>query len=296
MLILRSMFQKCSHMSIRIFWVFGVVMALALLSCEEEFSPEPPFSQAQDTLYLDSDSWVYTANESISIQNATAYPFSYYLLGHSFDGYLLSSGKRVYLLREDAPITQRQILVDFSAIPGDTLSQISKSRYQLLLDRKFDPLTNGEVFYVLRRSLQGLKSWKERSVWIISPQKGVVAAASYNIDFRNGGIVPEMIGNPAYFRNPEFTDQIKRYDYNKASIADLGRQIIYEFDKRSGVLKSRSFEEDQELSSYSFDSSMTREWIDFRLEKIGSGIKLLAGNDCYFFSQDLELERIDVCQ
>lgn len=272
------------------------LLVFSLISCDEEYTTHPPFVQVGDTLHLDDENWVYTAPAPVTVQNASAYPFSFSVLGENFQGYLLTSDSRVYMLAEGDPISQRVILVDFSAKPGDTLSQLSTNRYQLLLDRKFDSETEGEIFYVLRRSTGSFKSWRERSVWIISPKKGLLAAANYTIDFRTGGIIPEMIGKPRYFRNPDFTLQIKKYDYNKASLADLGQKLIYEFDKRTGILKCKSYKDSRDLYQYAFDPATTREWIDFRLERANNGIKLLAGSDCYFFSQELSLERIDNCQ
>ncbi|MCI4671079.1 MAG: hypothetical protein MRZ79_23275 [Bacteroidia bacterium] len=277
-------------------YLWLVLLTSLLWSCNEEYSPNPPFTQANDTLFIDQENWVFTSQEAVNVQNATAYPFSYFLLGENFDGYLLSTGTKIYMLDQDEAISQKNILVDFSAKPGDTLSQISSNRYQLVLDRKFDPETDGEIFYILRRSLKGFKSWRERSVWIISPKKGVIGAASYSIDFRSGGIIPEMVGKPKYFRNPDFTQQIKKYDYNKASLADLSQKLIYEFDKRTGILKVKSYKNSQDLYQYEFDANATKDWMDFKLERSSTGIKLNAGADCYFFSQELSLERIDTCQ
>ncbi|MEO0895277.1 MAG: hypothetical protein AAFY71_02580 [Bacteroidota bacterium] len=271
-----------------------ITTLVSLTACQEEFATQFPFEQAQDSTHFNTQNWVTLSPQGVKREGVQIYPFSYNILGNSFSGYLLSSGSRVYRVREEGRIANRKLLVDFQAIPGDTLYSDGSGRYSLLLDRRYDPHSESEVFYVLQKNNYGRRA-RQRIVWIISPEHGILGAATYNINFQNGEIIPDMVGNPDYFRGEDFLNKIRVYDYNKATIADLARKVIYEFDKQKGILSSRSYRETESLAQYNFDPTLTRNWLNFQIEQFGMGIRLKAGAICYYFNKELELKREENC-
>lgn len=272
------------------------VWGLLLAGCEEQFLETPPFATVGDSVKLGANNWFFLEENGIERQGAFLFPFSYNMFNQRFTGYLLHTDRRLYLLEEGNPVDKRELLLDYEASPGDTLYKFASRKHFLLLDRRRDEHTNGEVFYILRRSKISVKSFRERTVWAISPQKGIVAAAEYDIDDGTGMITFDYTGDPSYFEDPAIERSIKLYDYNKAHLALHDRDIRYEFDKQAGVIRSRNYRERRNLNQHKFSPLYTRQLVDFRLSREGGQIRLTAGDSCYYFTPELVLEDARSCE
>jgi hypothetical protein len=267
-----------------------------LLACQEDYQGSAPFPQIQDTTFLEVDNWYFLGQDPIELGSALAFPFSYQIFEEEFDGYLLSTPTRIYQLSAGQDLSQRRLLLDTESQPGDTLNKRSPLQYHLLIDKQRSNSGNSEVFFILRRSRIGIKTQRERSLWVISPQEGILAVAKYDIDPLVGQVTMDMLGDYAYFRGEELIDLIKYYDNHVTWLIDREREIIYEFHKLRSTLKSRNFKQGEDLFEYRFNQTSTQDWVDFRLKLEGDQIRLTAGDSCFFFSEQLELIRSSTCQ
>jgi hypothetical protein len=269
-----------------------------LLSCEEEYLQKPPFSQVQDTIFHDVDNWFYF-NPSPVLEGGIAYfPFSYHIFEVRFEGFLLSTDQRIYLVDREKNLARKQVFLDFESESGDTLFRYSKFQYNLLIKRETLPESDEVLYFVLRRSRTGVKRLRERTLWLISEKRGILAAAEFDIGFSDGQIEMDMIGDSRYFRDPTLLKTLKYYDHDATWLVDQDRRIIYEFDKHTGILKSRDFNKREDLFEYQFDRSRTRNLIEFRIlqNNRDQTILLQAGDSCYYFSESLQLQRSGICQ
>jgi hypothetical protein len=274
-----------------------LISALGLVSCGEEFAEVPPFSAVQDTSYLDASNWFYFSPEPSLAEGAPVYPFSYRIFDNQFEGFLLSSGTRTYVVDRAATLSNRYPLLDTRLSPGDTIHKFSSFRYLLLLDRRQDDLTGQEVFYLLRRTLIGMRSRRESAIWVLSPKTGIVAAADYRIDASTGMITfDQIIGEPSYFETQGLVYKIKAVDHHTAMIVDRERNLIYKFDKLTGKLISRNFSEGRDLYEATLDPTRTRRMVDFYLQIEDRRVKLVAGDSCFSFTQQLKLSHQGPCQ
>lgn len=263
--------------------------------CGESFSEQAPFSQVDDTVRLDYNNWYFLGSRPQKIGEAHVFPFSYRLLGSSFDGFLAYNPPRVYILAAGEDLSQRALLFDPRLQPGDTIHKYSQFQYHLLLDRRV-AASGEEVFYLLRRSRIGIKNFRERSIWAVSMEKGLLAAAAFSIGTNDGAVSFEsIIGESAYFRDPELIRRIQYYDYDVSSFVDRDRNLIYGFDKFKGTLKSRDYKAAADLYEYAFDKNFTRELTDFRIQLRNGQLELQAGDSCFYFTPELELQRSGRC-
>ena len=274
-----------------------ILLGLSILTgCEEDFSADPPFGGVTDTTYLDDDNWYYIGPEpQLAESGAPLFPFSYRIFSASFEGFLATTSNRIYQLEENADLERRVILLDQEKNTGDTLFKYSDFHYFLVIDKRPAPQLDEPVWYILRRSRIGMKTQRERSLWVISPSHGILAVANYDIDPLDGQVTLDMVGEPEYFTDPELIRRIKYYDNNHTWRIDRDKGIIYEFDKLRAVLKSRNFREGEDLFSYQFGRTNTRELIDFRIDLEKDLIKLVAGDSCFYFTEELELLRSGSC-
>ncbi|MEO1448063.1 MAG: hypothetical protein AAFV07_00960 [Bacteroidota bacterium] len=271
-------------------------MSLFLFSaCEEAFLETTPFTAVSDTVYMDTDNWFFVDPQPAQQEGVAIFSFSYQIFGRRYDGFLASSDQRIYVFNADETLDQRKVMLDNALLPGDTVHKSSNFRYHLLLDKRRDPKDGGEVHYILRRSRIGMKSTRERSLWVISPSRGILAVANYDIGSTDGQVTLDMVGDPQYFRDPDLIPQIKLYDYDATWLVDGERNVIYEFNKTQGLLKSRNYQKAEDLYSYRFRGSNTQDWVDFRIQQESSLIKLIADDSCYYFTEELELQRSTVC-
>ncbi len=273
---------------------FGLLLLLCG-GCQENFQASPPFpAVAGDTVQLDVDSWYYVDQLPGTAGDVPLYPFTYQIFEDYFDGFLLHTPERIYILEQQSDFSQRKVLLDLRAEPGDTIFKYSNFQYRLLINRIEE--AGDPVFYVLRRSKIGVKRLRERALWVMSPTRGILAVANYDIHYADGEVTLDMMGDPDYFSDPDLIDKIKFYDNDVAYMVDRDRHIIYLFDKFKGVLKSKDFNADEDLYEYRFDQANTRNLIDFRISLENGTVQLIAGDSCYFFSQTLELLRSSSCR
>lgn len=276
--------------------IFLLFWLLVSTGCEEDFSATPPFGGLVDTTYLDDDNWYYIGAEpALSESDAPLFPFSYRIFSASFEGFLATTSTRIYQLEENADLQRRVILLDTEKNTGDTLFKYSDFHYFLVIDKRPAPRLDEPVWYILRRSRIGMKTQRERSLWVIAPRHGILAVANYDIDPLDGQVTLDMVGEPDYFTDPELIRRIKYYDNNHTWRIDRDRGIIYEFDKLRATLKSRNFREGEDLYEYRFGRTNTRELIDFRIDLEQNLIKLVAGDSCFYFTDELELLRSGNC-
>ncbi len=267
-----------------------------MTGCEEDFLSSPPFSMEQDTLYLEGNNFVSLSPEALISEGKPVFPFSYRLFNAQFEGFLLNAGDRVYAYGINENPEQRFLLFDQNLVPGDTIEKFSDFLYHLLLDRRQDDATAGEVYYLLRRRLIGMRSRRESMIWVISPQKGIIAAADYQIDPSTGEVsFAEIAGPPEYFDGQTLIQQLKFFDHTTTMVVDRERNLIYKFDKLNGLITSRDYSERVDLDQYQFRNTSTRSWYDFRLQIEGSTVKLINGDSCFYFTQQLELQRSGLC-
>jgi hypothetical protein len=263
--------------------------------CQEEFQDSPPFTGVQDSVFLDIDNWYYLGQDPVEMDGALLFPFSYQIFDSKFDGYLFSSSTRIYVLERGKSLRDRSVFLDQSAVPGDTLAKLSSLQYQVLIDKQRSTDGSSEMFYIMRRSRIGMKTQRERSLWVVSPTEGIVSVAKYDIDPMIGQVTMDMLGDYTYFREPELVRRIKYYDNHLTWMIDREREIIYEFHKLRSTLKSRNFGQGEDLYEYRFKQTKTQDWVDFSLFLDRDQIRLKAGDSCFFFSQELELIRSGLC-
>ncbi|MEM7656472.1 MAG: hypothetical protein AAF399_10120 [Bacteroidota bacterium] len=266
-----------------------------LLACQEDYQETAPFPQIQDTTFLEVDNWYYLGQDPLEVGNALAFPFAYEIFEEEFEGYLLSTPTRVYQIASGQDLDQRITLLDTESQPGDTLSKRSSLQYHLLIDKQRSTSGNSDVYFILRRSRIGIKTQRERSLWVISPEEGILAVAKYDIDPLVGQVTMDMLGDYAYFRGEELIDLIKYYDNHITWLIDREREIIYEFHKLRATLKSRNFKQGEDLFEYQFNQTRTQDWVDFRLKLERDQVRLTAGDSCFFFTDQLELIRSGIC-
>ena len=269
-----------------------------LFGCEEEYNTQPPFTAVNDTVYLDAENWFFQDIDPVEKEGAQIFPFAYHILDRTFDGYIFSSESRIYLLEGGRSLPNRRLFLDLNAAPGDTLYNPSALQYLLLLDRRYDENIRDEIFYLMQRSRKGVSSFQERSIWVISQQNGLLAAADYEVEQSDGSVtLEEVIGEPDHFKeeNGGLFQQIKRYDHRITYHIDQDRYLIYEFDKSKGLLKSRNYVDSEDLYQYEFDPQVTQTLVDFQIKQRGNLIILHAENNCYTFSQSLELLEMGSC-
>lgn len=273
--------------------LFGITLLLS--ACEEALLETAPFTAVSDTVYMDIDNWFYVDPQPAQQEGVAIFPFSYQIFGRRYDGFLASSDERIYVFEVDETLEERKVMLDKTLLPGDTVYKSSNFRYHLLLDKRRDPKDGSEIHYILRRSRIGMKSTRERSLWVISPSRGILAVANYDIGSTDGQVTLDMVGDPQYFRDPELIPQIKLFDYDATWLVDGERNLIYEFNKTEGLLKSRNYQKAEDLYSYQFRGSNTRDWVDFRIQQENNLIKLIADDSCYYFTEELELQRSTTC-
>lgn len=277
------------------FLIPGIICSWLLWGCGEEYLEEPPFSNVNDTIFLDVDDWYYIGTEPSQIEGVLAYPFSYQIFETFFEGFLINTSERIYSLEMDENLRARAVFFDENISAGDTLYKYSSFRYHLVIDVKRDEKTGDEIFYILKRSKIGVKRIRERSLWVISRNHGILGVANYNIGYTDGQVTLNMIGDPDYFSDTQLINKIKYYDNDITWLVDQDRHIIYEFDKNKALLKSRDFRAGEDLYEFQFQGTNTRELIDFRITLENNSIKLIAGDSCFFFSESLELQRSASC-
>ncbi|MEM7367374.1 MAG: hypothetical protein AAF587_02165 [Bacteroidota bacterium] len=279
----------------RTYCLLFLAIGMLCMGCGEEFLETPPFPEVQDTVRLDLDNWYHVTQQPREIDGFLAFPFSYLIFDKPFEGYLVNSATRIYMLDPGGDMEERITLLDTDLVPGDTLHKFTEFNYHLVIDRKADPNGDGEIFYILRRSRIRMKTHRERSIWAISPQRGILSIANYDIDPLLGQVTLDMLGESSYFRDPKLIDIIKYYDHNRVYMVDRERNVIYEFDKILGTLKSRNYEQREDLFEYRFNRTNTKELIDFRIRIDKHNIKLIAEDSCFYFSEELDLLRSGLC-
>jgi hypothetical protein len=280
-------------------WHLLSLLLLALLGggCGEDFERKPPFSAVQDTVHLDANNWFYFNPNPSSADDVPVYPFSYRIFDNQFTGFLVSAGPRIYVLDQAANLDERYLLLDTRLTPGDTVHKFTAFRYLLLLDRRQDDLTGGEVFFLLRRTLIGMRSRRENAIWVLSPEAGIVAAADYRIDPSTGLLTfDQIVGEPSYFDAQGLVYKLKAIDHHTAMVVDRERNLIYKFDKQTGKLISRNFNERRDLYEIQLDPKRTRQLVDFHLQLEDNMVKLVAGDSCLSFTQQLKLTHQGPCQ
>lgn len=270
-------------------------MMICLGSCGEDFLETAPFQDVTDTVQLDLDNWYHISQQPREMNGILAFPFSYFIFDKQFEGYLVNSATKVYVLDPGGNMDSRVALLDTDLLPGDTLHKFTEFNYHLVIDRQADPTGEEEVFYILRRSRIKIRAHRERSIWVISPDRGILAVANYDIDPLLGQVSLDMLGESSYFRDPGLVDLIKYYDHNRVWMVDRERNVIYEFDKLLGSLKSRNYEKKEDLYEYRFNRANTKELIDFRIRIDKHAIQLIAEDSCFYFSEELDLLKSSLC-
>ncbi|MCB0852590.1 MAG: hypothetical protein KDD63_10220, partial [Bacteroidetes bacterium] len=279
-------------------WISGISFICLLIwlqGCGEDYINEPPFEVKKDTVFLDVDDWYYFSQQPNKMGGLSVYPFSYQIFETAFDGFLVNAESKIYSIGIDETLDNKAVFLDVNKMPGDTLHKFSAFRYHLLIDVKRDEKTQGTIYYVLRRSKIGVKRLRERSIWVISPEMGILGVANYNIGYTDGQVTLDIIGDPDYFKEPELIRKIKYYDHDVTWLVDRDRHIIYEFNKHKALLSSRDFKAQEDLYEYKFDKANTLGLIDFRIKMENNMIKLVAGDSCFFFTESLELQRSASC-
>jgi len=250
----------------------------------------------RDTVQLDNQNYFYFNPEPQYEGDVPRFPFGYRLFNQRFDGYLLHAGPQVYAFEAEKGMDSRFLLLDQRLVPGDTVEKFSDFLYHLLLDRRQDEEAPGEVFYLLRRRLVGMRSKRESVIWVLSPDRGIVAAADYHIDPASGAVTFDQIsGPPRYFDGAGLIQRLKYYDHTTAMVVDRERNLIYKFDKLKGELSSRDFNAGKDLETYQFAPTTTCEWADFRLQVENDQLKLMAEDSCFFFAPELTLQGAGPC-
>ncbi|MEM8728267.1 MAG: hypothetical protein AAGE99_06210, partial [Chlamydiota bacterium] len=271
------------------------VCLFSLNACEESYLEEPPFSQVQDTIFLDLENWFYFNPTPIIEEGIPYYPFSYRIFDARFNGFLLKTSERIFQVDREKNLNRKTVFLDMEAQTGDTIFVFSGIRYKLLIDKKEDEVE--PLYYVLRRSRTGVKDIRERTLWLISPQRGIIAAANYDISFSDGRLEMDLIGDFEHLQSDDLVRQVKYYDYDETYVVDADRRIIYKFNKYTGLLNSRDFNKREDLYDYQFNKNNTRHLVDFRIlqDNQKREIMLEAGDSCFYFTESLKLLRSGNC-
>lgn len=269
--------------------------ALSLTACREKFLPSAPFSEVRDTVNLGLGNWYFQGTEAEKLGSVSAYPFAYQIFNGYFSGFILHSDNRIYLVEKDRDLDRRILFLDKTRSPGDTLFRYHSFRFHLLIDKTKDDKTQHEVYYVLRKNRLGEKKLQERSVWVISEQKGILAAADCDVDNINGDLTLNITGDPEYFASPALREKIRFHFYEQTRLYDTENEVIYEFDKVKGYLKKRDVRARADLEKYEFAQFNTRSLTDFHLSLSDEGVTLTAGDSCFHFTTGLELRRSGLC-
>ena len=288
------MVSGMSRLSILTFHLTAFLI-LAGAGCEENYLHEPPFGEIRDTTYLDTESWFYFDDKPVVSSNINFYPFSWQILESVGEGFLLKSAKRIFFVESPQALDDKVVFLDTDIEVGDTIYKYSGSQYHILINKQPDPYLNEQVYFVLRRSKKGVRRQEERSVWVVSTQKGILAVTNYDIDLRNGQVTLDMVGDDSYFREPSFITLLKLYDFDTAYQVDRDRNIIYEFNKQTGILKSKDFLARKDLYSYEFNQRSMSRLTEFSIELENNSVRLVAGDSCFVFSESLELLRSASC-
>jgi len=278
---------------------FLVIMSLVCLNqsgCNESFLNQPPFEQVQDTVFLDANNWFYFSPDAIVNEDIPMFPFTYQIFEASGDGFLLKGDERIYFLASGNNIQDAHVFFDNQAQIGDTLNKFSDRHYHLLIDKKYDDKLKEDIYYTLRRSKKGVGSLEERSIWVLSIKRGLLAVNNYDINSKTGAVEFDIVGASDHFRDSDFIRKIKYYDFDRAYQVDRERNIIYTFEKHLGRLKSKNFERREELFEYRFKTGSMSELINFRIEASQNTIMLIAEDSCYLFNEMLELQSSSLCE
>ncbi|MEL6653280.1 MAG: hypothetical protein AAFQ87_20990, partial [Bacteroidota bacterium] len=228
---------------------FHLLLALigifALAACEEQYSQEPPFTQVQDTIFLDLENWFYFDPQPIVEKEVAFFPFAYRIFDARFEGFMVHQEDRLFTVDREKDLRQKQTFLDLLSQAGDTISHFERFKYSLLIDR--EPYQGEEIYYILRRSRLGIERFRERAIWLVSPTKGIVGAANFDIGTSDGQVEMDIIGKSEPFRSPELIKTLKYYDYDATWLVDPDRRVIYEFDKFKGLLTSRDYQKREDL-------------------------------------------------
>lgn len=266
----------------------GWLLLLALLpACGGRYLEQPPF-QAGDTVHFDKRNWYYLAPEPDA---EGRFAFSYRIFEFGDQGLLAHTEDRIYLIRKD----ERTVLMDYALQPGDTVYKFSEFQYYLLLDRRQDPAAGGEVYYLLRRSNIGVKRFRERTIWVLAPGRGILAAAKYDIAPSDGRVSLEVVGEPGWFDGPDILRQIQLLDSDPAWLVDSDQGVLYKFDKTRNLLTSRDFRGGKDLHAYQFHSFRPEALASLRITLALDTLRLQAGDSCFYLSRQLELLRTARC-
>ncbi|MFK7926415.1 MAG: hypothetical protein AB8H47_30990 [Bacteroidia bacterium] len=275
--------------------LYALLLFFGLVACEEKYSQEPPFAQVQDTIFLDVENWFYFNPQPIIENKIAFFPFAYRIFDARFEGFLVNQEQAIFMVDREKDLKQKQMFLDIMSQPGDTISHYERFKYSLLIER--EPHQDEELFYILRRSRLGIERFRERAIWLVSPSKGIVGAANFDIGTSDGQVEMDIIGRSEPFRNPELIKTLKYYDYDATWLVDRDRRVIYEFDKFKGLLTSRDYQKREDLYQYSFSPSATKHLVNFQLKQDNQSntILLEAGDSCFYFTESLKLQRSGLC-
>ncbi|MEL7531810.1 MAG: hypothetical protein AAFN10_10905 [Bacteroidota bacterium] len=275
--------------------LYTFICLFGLVACEEKYSQEPPFAQVQDTIFLDLENWFYFNPNPIVEKEIAFFPFAYRIFDARFEGFLVNQEQAIYTVDREKNLGAKQMFLDILSQPGDTISHFERFQYSLLIER--EPDQDEELFYILRRSRLGIERFRERAIWLVSPNRGIVGAANFDIGTSDGQVEMDIIGRSEPFRNPELIKTLKYYDYDATWLVDPDRRVIYEFDKFKGLLTSRDYQKREDLYQYSFNPKTTKHLVNFQLKQDNQSrtILLEAGDSCFYFTESLKLQRSGLC-
>ncbi|MEM6347372.1 MAG: hypothetical protein AAF927_26010 [Bacteroidota bacterium] len=275
--------------------LYTLLCLFGLVACEEEYSQEPPFPQVQDTIFLDLENWFYFNPNPIVEKEIAYFPFAYRIFDARFEGFLVNQEQAIYTVDREKNLGAKQLFLDNLSQPGDTISHFERFQYSLLIER--EPDQGEDLFYILRRSRLGIERFRERAIWLVSPSKGIVGAANFDIGTSDGQVEMDIIGRSEPFRNPELIKTLKYYDYDATWLVDPDRRVIYEFDKFKGLLTSRDYQKREDLYQYAFNPVSTKHLVNFQLKQDNQSrtILLEAGDSCFYFTESLNLQRSGLC-
>ncbi len=283
--------QRKPCMNQHLLWV---LLALVCWGCGEEFEQSPPFPAGPATVKLDAEDFVTISPESKMLEGRPVFPFAYQVFGERFEGYLAHSQERVYNLGLNETFEDKIPFLDYSLEPGDTLHTFTPRKYHILIDRR-QTNEGDQIYFILRRTRRGISDLEERQVWVISDTRGVLSVAEYQIDLYSGAVVLTMVGDSEWFRDPNITRQIKSYDYIRTIYMDKDRSLLYEFNKITGLMKCRDIKAREEIHRYQFENESLKQLIDYHIEPSESGITLVTSDNCYHFTESLNLIETGPC-
>ncbi len=272
----------------------GCILVL-FSGCNEKFIPNPPFSDIHDTINLGLGNWYYIGQDVQEVDGIPAYPFSYQIFNGYFEGYIAQTEEKIYLIANNEDLKDKVLLLDKTMAPGDTMFRFMGFRYHLLLDHVRDQKAEGDIYYLLRRDRLGEKRLQERAVWVVSPTRGILAAADCDVSTSDGKLTLTITGDPDYFSGSGLQEKIRFYFYEQAWYYDRDNELMYEFDKNKATLRSRDVKARQDLNEYQFKKANTRSLTRFELSIYDEEVRLQAGDSCYYFTRELELRRSGLC-